>query len=400
MPTSPRAQRTDFSLDIAGRYTCNGLDEALASVGSGGRPFDLIVVGGGSFGAALAQQLFANDQAQVHRILVLEGGPLALPEHVQNMPLQGLGVPPATSIAQLRSQGLDGQPRAEVWGLAWHSSTPFPGLAYCLAGRSLYFGGWSPQLLDDEMPTAVNAPSRWPQAVVNDLNNRYFAESATQIGTEETNDFIFGPLQNALRQALYDGINNGVITEAIPLGNLPDHPVLRNNPGANAARLRELLRDGSPLSPTPRRQIPVWIASWGSKAGLRRVARLGDGWFASAYNTTPDDFEAARESLSEELSARDRDPDSFPNALVTMWTWITEDARDAERVLRDVLAPLLKRDPEALRHQVCIGPAESCAELLSRYAQAGCQRVHLWPLGDEPRQIELAATAVLPAITT
>jgi choline dehydrogenase-like flavoprotein len=241
MPTSPRAQRTDFSLDIAGRYTCNGLDEALASLGPGARPFDLIVIGGGSFGAALAQQLFANDQAQVHRILVLEGGPLALPEHVQNMPLQGLGVPPATSIAQLRSQGLDGQPRAEVWGLAWHSSTPFPGLAYCLAGRSLYFGGWSPQLLDDEMPTAANAPSRWPQAVVNDLNNRYFAESAAQIGTEETNDFIFGPLQNALRQALYDGINNGVITEAIPLGNLPNHPVLRKNPGANAARLRELL---------------------------------------------------------------------------------------------------------------------------------------------------------------
>jgi choline dehydrogenase-like flavoprotein len=241
MPTSPRAQRTDFSLDIAGRYTCNGLDEALASLGPGARPFDLIVVGGGSFGAALAQQLFANDQAQVHRILVLEGGPLALPEHVQNMPLQGLGVPPATSIAQLRSQGLDGQPRAEVWGLAWHSSTPFPGLAYCLAGRSLFFGGWSPQLLDDEMPTAANAPSRWPQAVVNDLNNRYFAESAAQIGTEETNDFIIGPLQNALRQALYDGINNGAITEAIPLANLPDHPVLRSNPGANAARLRELL---------------------------------------------------------------------------------------------------------------------------------------------------------------
>jgi Subtilase family len=241
MPTSPRAQRTDFSLDIVGRYTCNGLDEAVAGVGPGARPFDLIVVGGGSFDAALAQQLFANDQAQVHRILVLESGPLALPEHVQNMPLQGLGVPPATSIAQLRSQGLDGQPRAEVWGLAWHSSTPFPGLAYCLAGRSLHFGGWSPQLLNDEMPTAANAPSRWPQAVVNDLNNRYFAESAAQIGTEETNDFIFGPLQNALRQALYDGINNGAITEAIPLGNLPDHPVLRSNPGANAARLRELL---------------------------------------------------------------------------------------------------------------------------------------------------------------
>ena len=81
-----------------------------------------------------------------------------------------------------------------------------------------------------------------------------------------------------------------------------------------------------------------------------------------------------------------------------MWTWITEDERDAERALRDVLAPLLRRDPDELRDQVCIGPAERCAELLSRYAQAGCQRVHLWPIGDEPRQIELAAADVLPAV--
>jgi hypothetical protein len=57
---------------------------------------------------------------------------------------------------------------------------------------------------------------------------------------------------------------------------------------------------------------------------------------------------------------------------------------------------MLGRDPEDLRDQVCIGPAEHCAELLSRYAAAGCERVHLWPLGDEPRQIDLAATAVLP----
>ena len=83
-----------------------------------------------------------------------------------------------------------------------------------------------------------------------------------------------------------------------------------------------------------------------------------------------------------------------------MWTWVTADARDSARVLRDVLAPLLKRDPDVLRDQVCIGPAEKCAELLSRYAKAGCERVHLWPLGDEPQQIELAATAVLPAIET
>ena len=68
--------------------------------------------------------------------------------------------------------------------------------------------------------------------------------------------------------------------------------------------------------------------------------------------------------------------------------------REAERLRRDVLAPLLGRDPDDLRDQLCIGSIEHCAKLLSRYAAAGCQRVHLWPLGDEPRQIELAATAL------
>jgi alkanesulfonate monooxygenase SsuD/methylene tetrahydromethanopterin reductase-like flavin-dependent oxidoreductase (luciferase family) len=153
--------------------------------------------------------------------------------------------------------------------------------------------------------------------------------------------------------------------------------------------LRALLGDDSPLEPRPRRPIPIWIGSWGSPAGLRRVARLADGWLASAYNTTPEAFGAARATL----------PDGLPNALVTMWTWITEDARDAERVLRDVLAPLLKREPDVLRDQLCIGPPERCAERLARYADAGCERVHLWPLGDEPRQIELVATRVLPAVS-
>jgi alkanesulfonate monooxygenase SsuD/methylene tetrahydromethanopterin reductase-like flavin-dependent oxidoreductase (luciferase family) len=164
--------------------------------------------------------------------------------------------------------------------------------------------------------------------------------------------------------------------------------------------LRHFNLPAAPLLPASARPggIPLWIGSWGSAAGLRRVARLGDGWFASAYNTTADAFRAAKESLSEQLQAHGRDPAGFPNALVTMWTWITEDEHEADRMLRDVLAPLLRRGPDALCDQLCIGPAEKCAELLSRYAAAGCERVHLWPLGDEPRQIELAATAVLPAV--
>jgi len=81
-----------------------------------------------------------------------------------------------------------------------------------------------------------------------------------------------------------------------------------------------------------------------------------------------------------------------------MWTWVTESRADRERVLRDVLSPLLQREPDELRDQLCIGSAERCAELLSEYARAGCDRVYLWPLGDEPRQLELVADKVLPRI--
>ena len=156
------------------------------------------------------------------------------------------------------------------------------------------------------------------------------------------------------------------------------------------AELRALVGRDSDLAPPPAREggIPIWIGSWGSAVGLRRVARLADGWLASAYNTTPERFAAARAQL----------PDGFPNALSTMWTWVTESRTERDRVLREVLGPLLRRDPDELGEQVCVGSAEHCAALLSRYAQAGCERVYMWPLNDEPRQLERLAADVAPQL--
>jgi alkanesulfonate monooxygenase SsuD/methylene tetrahydromethanopterin reductase-like flavin-dependent oxidoreductase (luciferase family) len=147
----------------------------------------------------------------------------------------------------------------------------------------------------------------------------------------------------------------------------------------------------SELQPRPGQPVPIWIGSWGSEAGLRRVARLADGWLASGYNTTPEEFGAARAKLDLELEREGKDPEDFPNGLATMWLWITEDRSDAERMLAEVLGPAVKRDADYLRSRVCVGSAEHCLDLLSRYADAGLERVFLWPLGDEPRQLELAA---------
>jgi choline dehydrogenase-like flavoprotein len=253
MPTSPTPQTTDFSRDILGRYMCNGLDEALRSAGPvaspEGRPFDIVVVGGGTFGGGLAQHAFFRGGGK--RILVLEAGPLALPEHVQNLPTIGLNAAGTTSIQALRQEGNFGpdKPRNEVWGLPWHSSTPFTGLAYCIGGRSLYWGGWSPRPLASELPLI-----RWPAAVRSDLTRAGgdFDVAAAQIGVTETNDFIFGDLHRELRQRLLDGINAGRVRDAVPLAQLPAGPVDAPPPSASSRswRRRSRSRAGPPAPAT------------------------------------------------------------------------------------------------------------------------------------------------------
>lgn len=249
MVTSPTPENTDFTRDVFGRYICNGLDEARRSTDKSlrpdARPFDIIVIGGGTFGSAVAQHLLYQDTTHSHRILVLEGGPFILPEHVQNLPLVGVGVPGATSIKDLRDAGHFGldQPREEVWGLPWHSSTKFPGLAYTIGGRSLFWGGWSPQLLDSEMSTAGNGANLWPGSVVADLNTRYFREASEQIGVTETNDFIRGELHEAMAQQLDAGINS--VTAAIPLANLPLH---LDVPEGTSGAKQKLMKLEAPLA--------------------------------------------------------------------------------------------------------------------------------------------------------
>lgn len=245
---------TSFTRDVLGRYTCNTFQEARVTFDASARaaaglpargdlrPFDIIIVGGGTFGSALAQQIYFSDAARSHRILVLEGGPFLLPEHVQNLPMLGLNVGPAVT----RTVGQPQPTLNEVWGLPWYSPLPFPGLAYCVGGRSLYWGGWSPQFLDSEMPS-----SRWPASVIDDLKNRYFPEAAEQIGVDATNDFIFGPLHEALRAQLQAGISQ--VTAAIPLNELPLRLVV---PPDTTDAQKEALKLEAPLAVQSRTNEP------------------------------------------------------------------------------------------------------------------------------------------------
>src|SRR5260370_2518155 len=239
---------TIFTRDILGNYVCNTFAEAMTS-----GPFDVIIIGGGTFGLTLAQDLFFRSQRfglgsvpqdtlkpSNYRILVLEGGPFTIPEHTQALPYRqwfGPGTQASSSSPlpatrqELIVQGKDKQPILENWGLPWNSTERFGGLAYCLGGRSLYFGGWSPRYLETEMPTSpvgsITSETLWPLAVVQDLTlekalkRGFQLDAAKQLGVSDANDFINGKLHDFYRKRLFD--NYGTIPNAVALAELPDY---------------------------------------------------------------------------------------------------------------------------------------------------------------------------------
>jgi probable F420-dependent oxidoreductase len=158
--------------------------------------------------------------------------------------------------------------------------------------------------------------------------------------------------------------------------------------------------EGISLEPWPAQRPgpPIWIGSWGSEAGLRRTARLGDGWLASAYNTTPEAFATARRRLAEHLSAAGKDQDTFPNAIATMFFYVTENRAKAEQLIRESLSSALNRPEGQLRQHLLVGPAGECAEKLAAYRAAGANRVFLWPVEDELRQLAVFQERVAPLV--
>jgi alkanesulfonate monooxygenase SsuD/methylene tetrahydromethanopterin reductase-like flavin-dependent oxidoreductase (luciferase family) len=152
------------------------------------------------------------------------------------------------------------------------------------------------------------------------------------------------------------------------------------------------------LAPLPATPPEVWVGSWGSAPRLRRLVEVADGWLASAYNTTPDRFAAARALVDDLLVEVGRDPSGFPDMIATMWLYVTDDPAVADQLLREVLGPVLRRDPDELRVQLPVGTPEHCIGLLDRYVAAGADQVLLWPIRDPIEQVERFASLVMPAV--
>lgn len=179
----PDVQRTTLGLDVLSRFVCSTWDEA---VNNGGAPFDLVVIGAGMFGGYCAEKVYRDGAARGLRVLVLDAGPFVIPTHLQNLPRIGLNVPPPLFPAND-----SGSARELVWGMPWRGNVDYVGQAYCIGGKSLYWGGWCPRLLASDL-------AAWPPTVAQYLNANYATVEA-QTGVSETTDFIEGPLYQKLK---------------------------------------------------------------------------------------------------------------------------------------------------------------------------------------------------------
>lgn len=232
---------------------------------------------------------------------------------------------------------------------------------------------------------------------------------------------VRGPIPLAKSLAALDVLSGGHLIAGVGPGSLPQDYALAGVAFEERWKrfdetiqlLRSLLQPDAPpfsgqfyagdtthLEPLPVQEsgVPIWIGSWGSEAGLRRVARLGDGWLASAYHITPATFADALARLHQSLHQVGREKADFPHALGSMFYYLTEDRYLAEELLMEVVSPTLGRPVELLRERLLIGTPAECTEKLVKLQAAGVRKVFLWPVEDEAAQLARFHEQVLPQL--
>jgi hypothetical protein len=217
--TKTEIQDTEFTKDLMGRYVCSTFDEAA---NNGGRPFDVVIIGAGMFGAYAAEKIYRKSNDLNLRILVLDAGSHLFSTHVQNLPHVGLNSP---DPALVRHNGEDPGPRRGVWGVPWHSNREFTGIAYCPGGRSLFWGGWAPRMTSADLAT-------WPEEVRRYLDANY-DDVEEEIGVKDEADYLSGELDRLVKKALEKATKMPVASK-VTFADVEDAPlaVQASQPGS------------------------------------------------------------------------------------------------------------------------------------------------------------------------
>ena len=147
--------------------------------------------------------------------------------------------------------------------------------------------------------------------------------------------------------------------------------------------------------PIQKPRPPILISSWGSEQGLRRVAKYGDGWMASALHITPDKFRENWKLLLTYRRELNKDVESFENSVVTMFGYIDGDKEKVHRMAKEILSPALEMSTDKLENLLLFGSTEQCLKKINAFYESGVKRIHFWPVNDYIEQIEIFSKEII-----
>ena len=152
------------------------------------------------------------------------------------------------------------------------------------------------------------------------------------------------------------------------------------------------------IEPKPiQRPIPIWIAAGDNENALRRVARLGDGWFTVA--PTFEKFFARRRKIEECAKEYDRDGEKIPSILFATFHLRTSGA-DAEEEGWSLAERYFRQPRSKLGHlSPFFGTPETIARKLQAYVDAGLTTIVARLVASDVRtQIRLLINELRPRL--
>ena len=138
----------------------------------------------------------------------------------------------------------------------------------------------------------------------------------------------------------------------------------------------------------------IYVGSWGSDIGLKRLAKYSNGWMASAYNINPAKFKekwnfllAYRKSLGKREGEQGQQ--LFDNSVMSMFGYVDDDKEKVRSVVKEILSPSLKRPAEDLEQTLLFGSSDECIRKIKNFVDAGVKRIHFWPVLNYENQIRI-----------
>jgi len=148
------------------------------------------------------------------------------------------------------------------------------------------------------------------------------------------------------------------------------------------------------IEPKPARgHIDLWVGGRTDFA-LKRVARLGDGWFAS--RVTPQQFQEGRQKIDEFAMHYGRgNADIEAGAIV--FCNVADNSQEAH-AMADRFCQSMP-DREHVQQFWPIGSPQECCDKIARYVEAGLTKFVLWPAcppSDLITQVDRFAHEIVP----